>query len=135
MNFIDTLIDNGFRHFEYKVDTDGLAVCGDTLRFKGGPMFGLEEKIKYHTDGWFGRTVYLPDGVLIKEDKFCFISLNGINAILTGMITKDDYEEINKLPRKEHHLICLVNKNETFYKTLSGVPPSDEIVNDFLKLI
>lgn len=134
MNFIETLLENGFKHFDYK--SDGARLTGNILHFKGNPLYSLEEKTKYHIDGWWGRTVYCPDGILIKGKSACYISLNGICAILDGLMTQEDFKKIPVESSREFsfYLISLIHEGKIVYKTITGEVPSDEIINDFLKM-
>lgn len=115
MNFIEKVLDNKFERYI--------------------PDMGKKNKYSLPYDiknGWYGVTVYHPDEKFIKGDKEVILSLSGALTIYY-LTNKDNIENKDLLDAMAAKMIVLKSGNKIVYKTVTGILPSNELLDTFLK--
>ncbi len=114
MEFIDKIMNGGF-------------TLRDECDKSSNPLIGWRKG-----NGWHGCTAAHPDVVFINGDKLVYISLQGVlmSVVASPRLMRENAELLSSCSAR---YLCLRDGDKIVYETMSGVLPSDDVLEEFIK--
>lgn len=107
----------------------------EILLASGFKLFNHKQELpaKKINDNYFGASVYAPDIVFVKENKRVFVSIGGF--LTARFFTEEEIKEYQINPNSKM-IVFLIDtppiKSEVFYKTATGIVPTNGQVEKFI---